>query len=70
VPLPPETNHSAASVLAAVRLIEAFLQILDSTAKLVQRVRHQVEMRRRFDAAAATICSINLTKFLKQKQEP
>jgi hypothetical protein len=26
-------------------------------------------MRRRFDAAAATICGVNLKRFLKEKEE-
>jgi hypothetical protein len=26
-------------------------------------------MRRRFDAAAATICGVNLQRFLKEKEE-
>jgi len=39
-------------------------------AKLVPKVRQQVEMRRRFDAAAATICGINLRRFLKEKENP
>lgn len=38
-------------------------------AKLVEHVRQNVEMRRRFDAAAATICGINLRRFLKQKED-
>ena len=37
-------------------------------AKLVSKVRQQVEMRHRFDAAAATICGINLRRFLKEKE--
>jgi hypothetical protein len=37
-------------------------------AKLVERVRQKVEMRHRFDAAAATICGINLRRFLKEKE--
>jgi hypothetical protein len=37
-------------------------------ARLVPKVRQQVEMRRRFDAAAATICGINLRRFLKEKE--
>jgi hypothetical protein len=37
-------------------------------AKLVPKVRRQVEMRHRFDAAAATICGINLSRFLKEKE--
>ena len=39
-------------------------------AKLLPKVRQQVEMRRRFDAAAATICGINLRRFLKEKENP
>jgi hypothetical protein len=39
-------------------------------AKLVEQVRQQVAMRGRFDAAAATVCGINLRRFLKQKEEP
>jgi hypothetical protein len=31
-------------------------------------VREKTEMRRRFDAAA-TICGVNLKRFLKQKEE-
>jgi hypothetical protein len=38
-------------------------------AKLVEQVRRQVQMRDRFDAAAATICGINLRRFLKQKED-
>ena len=38
-------------------------------ARLVEKVRRQVEMRHRFDAAAETICSINLRRFLKEKEE-
>lgn len=39
-------------------------------AKLVSQVRQQVEMRHRFDAAAATICGINLRRFLQEKEQP
>jgi hypothetical protein len=38
-------------------------------AKLVSKVRQQVAMRHRFDAAAATICGINLRRFLKEKED-
>jgi hypothetical protein len=38
-------------------------------AKLVEQVRQQVAMRDRFDAAAATICGINLRRFLKTKED-
>jgi len=37
-------------------------------AKLVEQVRQKIEMQRRFDAAAATICGINLKRFLHQKE--
>jgi len=37
-------------------------------AKLVEQVRQKVEMRRRFDAAAATVCGINLRRFLQEKE--
>ena len=37
-------------------------------AQLVEQVRQKVEMRRRFDAAAATICGINLRRFLQEKE--
>jgi hypothetical protein len=33
----------------------------------VETVREKIEMRRRFEAAAATICSVNLKRFLKEK---
>lgn len=38
-------------------------------ASLVEQVRQQVEMRHRFDAAAATICGINLRRFLQEKEK-
>lgn len=39
-------------------------------AELVEQVRQKVELRHRFDAAAASICNINLRRFLKQKEKP
>lgn len=38
-------------------------------ADLAEKVREKVEMRRRFDAAAATICGVNLKRFIKEKEE-
>ncbi len=38
-------------------------------AALAAKVREKIEMRRRFDAAAATICGINLKRFLKEEQD-
>jgi gluconate kinase len=40
---------------------------LNVPAQWVERVREKIEMRRRFEAAAATICSVNLKRFLKEK---
>jgi|SRR5208282_2587281 len=51
-------------------LVEGKPKVFNIPAKLVEQVRHQVETRHRFDAAAATICGINLRRLLKQKQEP
>lgn len=39
-------------------------------ARLVEQVRQKIEMRHRFDAAAATICGINLRRFLQEKEGP
>lgn len=38
-------------------------------AKLADQVRQRIEMRHRLDAAVATICSINLRRFLKPKED-
>jgi hypothetical protein len=35
----------------------------------VETVRQKIEMRRRFEAAAATICGVNLKRFLQEKEE-
>ncbi len=51
-------------------LIEGKPKTFNVPAKLVEQVRQKVEMRRRFDAAAATIRSINLRRFLKEKENP
>ena len=49
-------------------LVEGKPKTFNIPAKLAPRVRQQVEMRRRFDAAAATIRGINLRSFLKDKE--
>jgi len=36
---------------------------------LVQEVRAQVELRKRFDEAAAQIASLNLRRFLRRKEK-
>jgi hypothetical protein len=51
-------------------LVEGKPKTFHIPAKLVPKVRQQVEMRHRFDAAAATICGINLRRFLKEKDRP
>jgi len=50
-------------------LVEGKPKAFNVPARLVEQVRKQVEMRHRFDAAAATICGINLRRFLKQKED-
>ena len=49
-------------------LVDGQPKVFNIPAKLVPRVRQQVDMRRRFDAAAATICGINLRRLLKEKE--
>jgi hypothetical protein len=51
-------------------LVDGKPRAFNIPAKLVPKVRQQVEMRHRFDAAAATICGINLRRFLKEKEQP
>jgi len=36
---------------------------------LVDQVRERIALRKRFEAAAAAICKINLDRFLKQKEK-
>jgi hypothetical protein len=48
-------------------LVDGQPKAFNVPAQLVEQVRKQVEMRDRFDAAATTICGINLRRFLKQK---
>ena len=50
-------------------LVDGKPKAFNVPATLVEQVRKQVEMRDRFDAAAATICGINLRRFLKQKED-
>jgi hypothetical protein len=51
-------------------LVEGKPKVFHVPPKMVEQVRQQVAMRRRFDAAAAAICGINLRRFLKQKENP
>ena len=50
-------------------LIDGKPRALNIPAELAEQVREKIEMRRRFDAAAATICDVNLKRFLKQKED-
>src|SRR5271169_2287295 len=50
-------------------LIDGKPKALNIPAELADRVREKIEMRRRFDAAAATICRVNLKRFLQEKEE-
>jgi gluconate kinase len=50
-------------------LIEGQPRVFNVPAQWAERVREKTEMRRRFEAAAASICSVNLKRFLKQKED-
>lgn len=50
-------------------LIDGKPKALNIPAELAEKVRQKIEMRRRFDAAAATICRLNLKRLLKEKEE-
>ena len=51
-------------------LIDGKPKAINVPARLVEQVRRQIEMRRRFEDAAATICSVNLKRYLKLKENP
>jgi hypothetical protein len=50
-------------------LIEGRPKAFNIPASLAEKVRQKIEMRRRFDAAAASICGINLKRFLQEKEK-
>jgi hypothetical protein len=50
-------------------LVDGQPKAFNVPAELVEQVREKVELRQRFEAAAATICDINLRRFLKQKEK-
>src|SRR5437016_12683555 len=50
-------------------LVDGKPKALNIPAELAAKVREKIEMRRRFDSAAATICGLNLKRFLKDKQD-
>src|ERR1700726_263875 len=49
-------------------LMDGKPKALNIPAELTEQVREKIEMRRRFDSAAATICRLNLKRFLKEKE--
>jgi hypothetical protein len=49
-------------------LVDGKPKALNIPAELAEQVRQKIEMRRRFDSAATTICHLNLKRFLKQKE--
>jgi hypothetical protein len=51
-------------------LVDGKPKAINIPAALAHQVRAKIEMRRRFDAAAATICDLNLKRFLKEKTDP
>src|SRR5664279_5525448 len=50
-------------------LIDGKPKALNVPAGLAEKVRQKIEMRRRFDAAVATICSVNLKRLIEEKEE-
>ena len=51
-------------------LIEGKPKTINVPADLAAMVRQKIEMRRRFDDAADTICGVNLKRFIRQKEDP
>ena len=49
-------------------LVDGEPKALNIPAELAEKVRERIEMRRRFDSAVATICRLNLKRFLKEKE--
>jgi len=57
--LHPQTQNSV--------LVDGKPQAFNIPAQWVDKVLEKIEMRERSEAAAATICSVNLKRFLKEK---
>src|SRR5207249_7012699 len=49
-------------------LIDGKPKALNIPAGLAEKVRQKIEMRQRFDSAAATLCRLNLKRFLEEKK--
>ena len=50
-------------------LMDGKPKAINIPAILAEKVRAKIEMRRRFDTAATTICLVNLKRFLQEKLE-
>src|SRR6266849_185723 len=50
-------------------LLDGKPKAINIPAELAEKVREKIEMRRRFETAAATICRVNLKRFLKDKED-
>jgi hypothetical protein len=50
-------------------LVDGKPRAFNVPAELADKIREKVEMRRRLDAAVATICGINLKRFLQEKDK-
>ena len=48
-------------------LVDGKPKTFNIPAQWAETVREKIEMRRRFETAAATICSVNLKRFLQEK---
>ena len=49
-------------------LVDGNPKAFNIPAELAEKVREKIEMRQRFESAAATICRVNLKRFLKEKE--
>lgn len=48
-------------------LVDGKPKTVNIPSELAQMVRDKIEMRRRFEAAAATICGVNLKRLIQEK---
>jgi len=51
-------------------LVDGQPKTFNIPATLVEQVRQKIKLRHRFEIAATTICKINLTSLLKEKEKP
>lgn len=50
-------------------LVDGKPKAFNIPAELADKIREKIEMRHRLDAAVATICGINLRRFLQEKDQ-